>query len=211
MRKNILLIFFLYIITLVSCINTSDKLININKDYISKRSYFPKEFVAHFPDSIYKLPYFITVDTGIDLNHVFICLMLQELDSNLLENDILRSQKSFDNYFSDDSDLFVINKFTNEDNLFSQNKFPDNYEYQDTFYTKQPIPSFWFIEPNSNTICKLDKSFKLFVIESKQGEYWEKKYLTIYNQMPQNWFHGYSRGIAISVEKRTKIFWFAIW
>jgi hypothetical protein len=115
-------------------------------------------------------------------------------------------------YDANDASLLVINKFTTKYNVYDQNKFPDNYLYIDTINEKLPVPNFWFPDPmDASTLSKLDSTFKLYVIEAKQGKHWHEKYYTKTNQMPKLWEHGYSKGVAISSSSRKVIYWFAIW
>lgn len=169
--------------------------------------------IDHFPKQIDELPASVILDSNASYNHVFFTFKLDNLSDQKLSSILTEFEDiSAGIYNANDSTLFVINKFTSEFNVYEQNKFPDNYLYQDTINSKLPVPNFWFPEPmDSKTLTKLDSTFKLYVLEANNNKNWPEKYYTKTNQMPKLWEHGYSKGVALSKIKRKAIYWFAIW
>lgn len=197
----------------ISCNLTKKELQFVDAKYQQNKKFFKEEMIDHFPDKIEALPASTILDSNANDNHVFFSLELGNLSNDFLT--IIKEQlnkSKTEVYEAKDTSLLVINKFTNKYNVYDQNKFPDNYLYKDTINEKLPVPNFWFPEPiDASTLCKLDSTFKLYVIEAKQDKYWDEKYYTKTNQMPKIWEHGYSKGVAISDSKNVIIYWFAIW
>lgn len=75
-----------------------------------------------------------------------------------------------------------------------------------------PIPTFYHERQNLKIESKfLSDDFVLYLIDAKEGIYLPE-YALIKDKCPiERWAHGYSRGIAISNERKLAIFWLEIW
>lgn len=207
---------YLLIITLLSfysCQANDKNKVQLDARFQHYKSFFKYDMVNHFPEKILYTPSSIFMDTSTLDNHIFFTLEEKWADKNSLVKFIDSLNKVSINKFNAKADsLFVINKFTNENNIFKQNKYPDNYLYVDTLNSRLPVPNFWYKGFNiNNTNCNLDSTYTLFIIDAKSGVYWDEKYLTNSNQMPTNWSHGFSKGVAVSEINRVVVYWFAIW
>lgn len=79
-----------------------------------------------------------------------------------------------------------------------------------------PIPNFTkFIEmdflKDENLIDKLPSDFTFYILDTKKGLYFEEKDLIAPNLMPENWSNGFSKGIAISEQRKMIIYWIDVW
>ncbi len=57
----------------------------------------------------------------------------------------------------------------------------------------------------------LPKSYRLYVLGAKSGKYIHENLLMEEGHMPEEWEHGYSKGVAINKEKREAIYWIEVW
>jgi len=78
---------------------------------------------------------------------------------------------------------------------------------------KYPIPSFGeeLIELGLHSNMHLPNDFKLYILEYAKGKYISKDLLYKPNDFPEEWKHGFSKGVAISDERNSAIFWIEIW
>lgn len=81
------------------------------------------------------------------------------------------------------------------------------------YSNKYPIPNFVNYEKyNRDKALGLDDTFVIYVLESKNVKSWGNEFdMGPAEQMPDNWKNGYSKGVAISQEKQTVIYWTVIW
>jgi len=83
-------------------------------------------------------------------------------------------------------------------------------------YTKKingiPIPSFESYERDFGLNNKyLTENHKIYVLESKSGEFMNKEYLTSNKNLPEKWKNGFSRGIATNENENEIIYWLCVW
>jgi hypothetical protein len=118
-------------------------------------------------------------------------------------------------YKSSDSCLLIINRFETLDTYknFAIPPVKDSSQINKKCYRNQyPLPNFIeYYRPNKNSDLKLDNTFLIYVLEAGSGKYSEKYNLLPSPQMPDNWKNGYSKGIAISEQNKTIIYWSVIW
>ncbi|RYE27944.1 MAG: hypothetical protein EOP48_34065 [Sphingobacteriales bacterium] len=118
-----------------------------------------------------------------------------------LENEL--RIKSTDVYKSDDTCLLVALPRSDEEN---------KKVYQNRACIKDKLPIPFFKNGKASTFSGLPQGFNVYILEVHAGLYRKTKYDLIPNTiMPSKWQNGYSRGVAISKQKSTVIYWSAIW
>ena len=195
--------------------NNSKAIIKANKEYVLAKSYFKNNFLEHFPDSIKKLPTQLIVDTNAISDHPRI-ILYDWRNSDVIDSlTNIYSSQAIKVYDAEDTCLLVVNRFTNENNWHLRNKYKyvDNGKISRNCYSdKLPIPNFWDSPYVAHdTEMRLPKDFKVYVLEAKSGKYWDDKHLTTGKYMPEGWKNGYSKGVAISKDKKVAVYWFIIW
>ena len=77
--------------------------------------------------------------------------------------------------------------------------------------TIYPIPNFnYYIEAGFST--DFYNLSKIYVLDAKYGEYLDQKYLTENGVgLPNNWKHGYSKGIVICSKEKIVTYWIEVW
>jgi hypothetical protein len=192
-----------------------------NEDYVDEynkdRAYFKSEFIDHFPQDIRErefhgiqctyVPFYYNV--RFDLT---VTISKSEYDSIyyfLNNNDIIK-------YNSNDTCLVIIERFRNNENKYKKDLFLTDQQRQilsrKCLHNNLPIPNFYRnYFATDLTESKLPNDFVLYVIDAKKGKYWDDRYLRGGENLPKEWEHGYSKGIALSEKRRIAIFWFNIW
>jgi len=75
-----------------------------------------------------------------------------------------------------------------------------------------PIPNFRkLLERDIISGEVLPDDFTLYILDTKKGLYFESKDLIDPNLMPKYWSNGYSKGIAISRQRKMIIYWIDVW
>jgi hypothetical protein len=75
-----------------------------------------------------------------------------------------------------------------------------------------PIPNFDSYERDFGINSKyLPEYHKIYVIESKSGEYLTDENLSSGKNLPENWKNGFSRGIATNEKENELIYWLCVW
>jgi len=124
-------------------------------------------------------------------------------------------QLSIATYYADNDSLLVLNRFSTHENYGYPDKSEINTELieQDWFNDYLPVPNFWNFSryETNNTVSRLPSDFKIYVFEAKPGIHFDKQKLVTGGYMPEKWKHGYSKGVAISQERREIIYWVIIW
>ncbi len=206
--KNILIL-LLGIIFVYSC--TPNRHSSYYRNLISK---YPKRFIGHFPKYITNGIIDKTDNGEYDVTRLFLLQKLEEDSINKLKDSIEKISLAI--YDSNDTCLFIINKFTNEKNYTWPKKAPDNeiYNYlqKECLKNKIPIPNFWGLyEEDFKTPLHLPYEYKIYVLESRKGLYWDKKHRSNGEYMPDDWKHGYSKGVAMNDKTHEIIYWFVLW
>ena len=213
MKKMILL--NVIILCILSCNNKSVDSLD-NQKYIEAKNSFNKKFVNHFPKTLKSYP-FQTVNSK-NMSKSDVRFMLYEYEKDLKNIDsVIRSleKKSLAKYSSNDSCLLIVNRFEtpityeNREDVVIRDSTKIN---QDCFTSFYPIPNFIEYEfANGKSEIYLENNFDIYVLEAKKGN-WFKEFKMMPNpQMPSNWKNGYSKGIAVSRERKTLIYWSVIW
>ena len=75
-----------------------------------------------------------------------------------------------------------------------------------------PIPSLETLEKDFDlNFVRLSDDYRIYILESRPGEFMSKKYLTTKNKIPDKIKNGFSRGIAINENDKEIIYWLCIW
>jgi len=177
------------------------------------RSY-PREFVNHFPYKIYDGIVNYSTGTEFDVTGLFLLQKDSSKSFYVLQDSLKKI--AIANYSAQDTCLFVVNKFTNEQNLTKEKKVESEeiskYFQKECLKEKLPIANFWGIyHENINTSPQLPKDFNIYVLDAKKGLYWDKKHISKGKYMPDFWKHGFSKGIALNENTHEIIYWFVLW
>lgn len=213
MKKIILL----NVITLciLSCNNRSIDSLDSQK-YVEVKNSFNKELVDHFPKTVTSYPFQTVNRKNTSKNDVGFMLYEYEKDLKNIDSVVGRlEKKSVAKYSSNDSCLLIVNRFEtlktyeNREDVVIRDSTKIN---QDCFSSFYPIPNFIEYEfANEKNGIYLENNFDIYVLEAKKGN-WFKEFKMMPNpQMSSNWKNGYSKGIAISRERKTLIYWSVIW
>ena len=213
LKKYFLLMFALIIF---GCAQSADNI--LNQKYIKEKSFFPVNFVNHFPsklsDKIGVSIYSVTEKKWMLPLSLIVTDKYDEIKEDSLIDSIITN--SVTKYNPNDSCLLIVDRFHNQTNEFDHviklSSKDSTYLEQQCYEQKLPIPNFFSNENhNRQNEILLSDDFKMYVLEAKAGKYWEEENLKDGRYMPTRWKNGYSKGIAISEEKSTVIYWFIIW
>lgn len=214
MKKIIL--FLGVILLIVGCNNKKFIIENNNKIYQAYKKDLKKSFINQFPDLITQSDVNIVYNTNKKKNDIG--LLLYEFDVDFQEIKKITNNikyKAIVKYTSKDTCLLVVNRFeTNETyRKFKVVDVTDSLNVNTKCSKKlYPIPNFIEYDfSNKNNDLKLSGNFDIYVLESKSGNHFKEFDLLPNPQMPKEWENGYSKGIAISKEKKTLIYWSIIW
>lgn len=209
MLKKIIFVFILAFI--ISCNSQSVSKIILEKYSLMKKEFNDKD-VDHFPNSI-TFPYNLIENKNKSKNDI--CLLLYQYDAEEKDIDSVLTKNAIAKYDSDNECLLIVNRFqTLENRDFDiEVEITDSTKINRNCYKGlYPIPSFIDYQyPNAENDIKLDKDFKIYVLEAKPGNFYKKFNLSPNPQMPKEWENGFSKGIAISKSKKTIIYWSIIW
>ena len=214
MKKNkkifIVIIIFSNLLLLISCKNSNNHIKSY--DYFEVLKSFKPEFVNHFPRTEKKSHMELIENGEYDATKL---LLQKKLSINSFERlyDSIRNITS-ETYMADDTCLFVVNMFTTKINYTKERKASkEELKILDKkcLLNKKPVANFWGLYDDANTRCKLPEDFELFILDAKNGIFWDEKYLTDGQYMPDKWQHGYSKGIAMNKKSLEVIYWFVIW
>lgn len=203
------------ILCILSCNSTSVDSLD-NQKYIESKNSFNKAVVDHFPKALTSYPIQTVDSKNISKNDV--CFMLYEYEKDLKSIDsVVKSleKKALAKYSSNDSCLLIVNRFEthktyeNREDVVICDSTKIN---QDCFKNLYPIPNFIEYEfaKEKNEIY-LENNFNIYVLEAKKGNCFKEFKMMPNLQMPANWENGYSKGIAVSRERKTLIYWTVIW
>jgi len=174
---------------------------------------FKPVFVNHFPLKMSEGTTYRSKSAEYNLTYLFLYQRIEK--SQFLKLFEVTKNEYTEKYNAADSCLLVINMFTTQKNLTQNNKATstDLLTLKDKcLKNKSPVPNFYNLDITlDSTRCKLPTGFELFIVDAKSGIYWDEKYLTDGKYMPEDWKHGYSKGIAMNEETLEVIYWFVIW
>lgn len=168
--------------------------------------------ISHFPSFLGDNDVYYN-DVNLNINNISFQIYSSNISS--IKIDSIESkvkQQSKKSYSENDSCLFIVNKFLNEDNYLSDYKITKSDKSIQCNKEYLPVPNFWnFKIYQGNNKSKFSEDFHIYVLDAKPGIYWTKNALKPSESMPNGWENGYSKGVAISKEKRIIIYWLIIW
>lgn len=190
---------------------------SMNKErYIKYKSEFDTELTNHFPTKLTTYPTGIINSKNIS-KHI-VGFILYEYEKDLTEIDSVVNnieKKAIAKYNFKDSCLLIVNRFETLESLENMENVVINDSTKinmDCYKGLYPIPNFIDYDyPNKDNDLKLQENFDIYVLEAKVGNHFKEFELLPNPQMPKNWKNGFSKGIAISREKKTLIYWGIIW
>ena len=128
--------------------------------------------------------------------------MCREDNLDILKENIVNNTIQITKY--NDSCSFVLDR--------SKNKYM-SYENCISCTSCFPIPR--FIEEgdyfNINDQYPLPNDFDIYILEAKKGHFLDNHLINDMINVPNNWKHGMTRGIAISEERNIAIYYIDIW
>jgi hypothetical protein len=207
-------------LSFLSCNNNSSLAQNLaqddNNDYIGYKLNFDRKFTDQFPDSISSKISYRNVNTSVRKNSFGMFLFEYEMPVSFLDSlgNALDKTKMIAKYKSSDTCLLIVHRFetkyTAEKGIIPD--ITDSSLLDKKCYLNQyPVPNFIKYKGNNSTQCGLDSTFDIYVLEAKKGRYSEKFNLKPFSHMPPDWANGYSKGISISRQNHTVIYWSIIW
>lgn len=183
---------FIVLILIIFCVKCNGK-----NDYTPK---IDQDYLSHFPKK---------------------CELIKKImftphrDSKSNKGFYLRKTCKVDNVLRliDDFGSKAINKNQNDYCVYEINRsdIKDKLEYCDKEILL--IPNF-FQEADyftKGSTFDLPKDFTIYVLELKKGKFIESVYLSDSLNMPDNWKHGLTKGVAISKKRNVAIYYLDIW
>jgi hypothetical protein len=213
--KSFISIIVMLLISLL-CTNKSQEqfwFLEKDKNYKRVRDIFAK-YVDFFPgedsSNCVNCTWSLNPDVEYNLKVVF------SFEDNMFEVAKRRVEDhSVAKYAADNDSLLVLNIFSTNENYgyVEKNEINSGLIEQDYFDNLIPVPNFSNLSSfqTNSTVCKLPEDFEIFVLDSKSGNYLDKTLLTDGRYMPSFWKHGYSKGVAVSHERKIIIYWVIIW
>lgn len=212
---NKIILLNVIILCILSCNNRSIDSLD-NQKYVEAKNSFNKELVDHFPKIVTSYP-FQTVNSK-NISKSDVCFMLYEYDKDLKNIDSVAGsleKKSLAKYSSNDLCLLIVNRFetlktyeNREDVVILDSTKIEQHCFKNLY----PIPNFIEYElANGKNGIYLKNNFDIYVLKAKKGNCFKEFKMMPNPQMPANWKNGYSKGIAISRERKTLIYWSVIW
>lgn len=196
----------------------------IKEDYKKSINYFKSSLCNHFPT---ELPdsssYTATVpkqDTlkmlGFGVDKIMLWKHYNSSKYSELSSHYDSLSKAI--YSPNDSNLLLVFSYSDvveiDGRTYKNQESPERQKlakHNSTSATSLPVPLFEVKKYSSNTMCGLDKDFKLYILDAQVGKYLDEKYLQECDCIPKEWKHGYSKGVAMSDKKRVIIYWIIVW
>lgn len=196
-----------------------DNATSFKTDFDEYKSHFDSHFIDHFPKDLFKSATYNNIftsrdTTGNDLNLFFYGYGINQNELDGISRQI--KDKAIARYHAQDSCLLIINRFEtkeSKDSLLTPVISDRNLINKKCYTDKYPIPNFVaYKEYNPKRALRLDDTFEIYVLEAKKVKNWGKQFgLGPDPQMPDQWKNGYSKGVAISMQKKTIVYWMVIW
>jgi hypothetical protein len=185
------------------------------RGYEQFKSTFDSTLISHFPtkrDLHDEQENAIVSYTAAERNNVG--LFLYEYLAGIKYLDSIENIKILAKYNSYDTCLLIVNRFETK-HAFEYNDIriitDSSLLERDCYDSKYPVPKFIDYNGANVTACGLDSTFTIYVLEAKPEKPFPQYDLKPFKHMPAKWANGYSKGIAISRESRTVIYWAIIW
>ena len=219
--RNLILLPFFVIALAASCQNIDIKK-QIQVDYKQSIQFFENKLVNHFPAELSDSCWYSTTvpktDTlemaGFGVDKLFMTYSSSKYKT------IASNFKDLVNtiYSANDSSLLLIFDYCDvieiDGRVYKNQEPPERQalaKHNVTIAKSLPVPLFEIDEYKGSTMSGLTEDFILYVLDAEPGKYIDDKYLQECNCLPDNWKHGYSKGVAMSDKKHTIIYWLVVW
>jgi hypothetical protein len=174
------------------------------KDYKEIKELYPKELVCGFPD-VEKLIYMeLDFPRGQYRNYIHVAVKKTEHEILQLKEQLKVKSKAI--YTFSDSCSLIIDY---EPNLYTDAPFKLTMCDSSSMAQKLPIPNFEFLFELS-VVPHLFDDVTLYVLDAEKGKFLDDKCLSKNGVgLPDEWLHGYSKGILIS--GKLVFYWLEVW
>lgn len=209
-------LFFIITVSLFSCTSIRHDdfwFLDYDKNYNRVATIFDK-YIGFFPSN--KISNCISCTWSLNPKveyNLKVIFSFSENNFKLKQQEIIK--KSIAEYTVSDDSLLILNRFSTHENYGypSEQEILSDIIEQDYFKVLKPIPNFsnFSLYQTNNNLCKLKDDFIIYVLEAKPGKFLEDQKLTKGKYMPSTWKNGYSKGVAISEQRKEMIFWVIIW
>jgi len=219
--RNLIILPLVVIVLTAGCQNIDIKK-QIQERYKQSVQFFEKDLVSHFPP---ELPdscgYSTTVPKkdslkmfGFGVDRLFMFYSFSQYKNISTHFKSLPSNI----YSANDSSLLLIFSYCDVieiDGRTYRNQEPPERQalakHNVTVASSLPVPLFEIDEYKGNTMSGLPVDFNIYVLGAKPGKYIDDKYLQECDCLPEKWKHGYSKGVAMSDERKVIIYWVIVW
>jgi len=179
--------------------------------YERSRLKFGAAFVKHFPKEVETDSSLIVSMVSPEINKINFYLYEFGVADYIIDS-LLKTFKAerLDYNIVKDTCLLVVHHNETID-PFDEEPIDDGNVDLSCFKGKHPLPN--FIDYQSEKLKSglwLDSTFIIFVIESKSGNHSGYKMESL-RSMPKKWENGFSRGVAVSKERATLVYWMIMW
>lgn len=202
---------FLIIIISISCKRNGGSANDLESEFLKVKEQFAPQMTSHFPSKItYPASFRYLPGSKYSNTNIYLSVThkVGQLDSLMRE---LKSQ-AIANYSAADSCLLIINRFYRKTEYGFNNSYSKKLaRAQNCSSEHMPVPNFYHVTNDSSESFNLTTDFMLFVIDARVGNYSNKPNPNWGRYMPETWKNGYSKGCAISLEKKVALFWLSIW
>ena len=215
MNYKIFKIISLFLI-LISCKNEIENnlwFLENDKDYERLKLVF-NDYVEYFPAK--GTAYLISSSWSLHSEDEYnIKLVFEYKDSSIINLLEKLENLAIAKYETNQKCLLVLNRFGTNSNYGypEEHEIDTNLINQDCYSGKYPIPNFSNFSRYQldSSECRLAEDFTVYVLECETGKFMEDTKLPVGKYMPNEWKHGYSKGLAVSEERNLVIHWVIIW
>jgi hypothetical protein len=203
--KNIC-VFFTCIIFFYSCSQSK-----VNERYKNDLRKFPSFLIDFFPSNLLD-QYVSSMNVDTTSQCIFYQLYVFNPDKT-----VFNKFRAIQEYNPNDSFLITIKRKTLFDWSYKEKNFYESINRNQRKYF--PILFFEKIEMVNNlkkinifsdvSESGLNKNFKIYVVESKTGNFWHG--LKPLDYMPTGFKNGYSKGFCVNEVDNVLIYWFVVW
>ena len=187
------------LIIFCSCVNNQNKLEKqFLENYANGIVAFPTDLTDHFPNELKaekKLS--VSYPSGVYAIEMASMVFSHQVDSsefNKVKNKL--ELNNFQSYKPTDSIFIIVG---------------DTLDYSDK-RNGIPLPNFDSYERDFGMNSKyLPEYHKIYVLESKSGEYLADENLSSGKNLPEKWKNGFSRGIATNEKENELVYWLCVW
>lgn len=175
-----------------------------NREYFKSKAEFPQQFISQFPDTIASDLNGISTGYSPEKNNVY--FFLYEYGKPVKEIDSIKKKVldiAIATYSTIDTCLLVVN----------ENESPKAFKkLNEQCLNAYPVPLFnaYRYGNNNQMPTRLDESFKIYVLEADTTDVFNFK-IKANEMVNHKWRNGYSKGVSVSEEKRTIIYWSIAW